>query len=257
MECWTLFVLACRALCSREVSLRQIQLGDALLEFCQRTQHIFGKEVITPNMHMHCHLKSCILDYGPLHSFWVYAFERYNGLLGSMPNNNRSIELQIMRENQVISQILPDECYDDFSPLFPRSDEAVGSLSLADTLMLDDPTLPFVDITFPKHYSRYVLSSTQKDYLRHLYSKMYSTSISALDLSSIYFKYSSIVVNGNVLGSNNSKSSSSSIVMSYWDDRLFGMSHSTAESTSGSRATRIDFLCKHVVNVNTIKCLVL
>ena len=59
-------------------------LGDALLlHFCRRTERIFG----TPNMHMHCHLRSYIKDYGPLHGFWCYSFERYNGILGSMPNN--------------------------------------------------------------------------------------------------------------------------------------------------------------------------
>ena len=91
-ECWRHFVLACRALSSKELTSHQIQLGDALLlQFCRRTERIFGKESITPNMHMHCHLKACILNYGPLHGFWLYAFERYNGLLGAIPNNKRSV----------------------------------------------------------------------------------------------------------------------------------------------------------------------
>ena len=48
-------------------------------------------------MHMHARLKGCIEDYGPVHSFWVFAFERYNGILESLPNNNRCIEPQIMQ----------------------------------------------------------------------------------------------------------------------------------------------------------------
>ena len=55
---------------------------------------------------MHSHLYDCIKDFGPLHGFWCYAFERYNGILGSMPNNNCCIEGQLMsrflRENQVL-----------------------------------------------------------------------------------------------------------------------------------------------------------
>ena len=47
-------------------------------------------------MHMHCHLRSCMEDYGPLHNFWIFAFERYNGILGNIPNNNRCIELQMI-----------------------------------------------------------------------------------------------------------------------------------------------------------------
>lgn len=95
-ECWRHFVLACRILCSRQLNIDQIMLGDALLlRFCRRTERIFGWQCVTPNMHLHCHLRSCIVDYGPLQGFWCYAFERYNGILGSMPNNNRSIEIQL------------------------------------------------------------------------------------------------------------------------------------------------------------------
>lgn len=72
-------------------------IGDALLlQFCRRTERMFGKCCITPNMHMHCHLRKCTEDYGPLHGYWLYAFERYNGILGAMPNNKKSIEIQLM-----------------------------------------------------------------------------------------------------------------------------------------------------------------
>jgi len=73
-----------------------MRLADALLlQFCKRTERMYGKH-ITPNMHIHSHLKDCILDYGPLHGFWLFAFEHFSGPLGSLPNNNRSIELQLM-----------------------------------------------------------------------------------------------------------------------------------------------------------------
>ena len=108
LECWRHFVLACRVLCCKSLSNDQVKLGDALLlQFCRRTENLFGSQYITPNMHLHCHLHDCILDYGPLHGFWCYAFERYNGILGAMPNNKRSIETQLMqrflRENQILS----------------------------------------------------------------------------------------------------------------------------------------------------------
>ena len=28
--------------------------------------------------------------------FWLFSFERYNGMLGSIPTNNRNIEVQLM-----------------------------------------------------------------------------------------------------------------------------------------------------------------
>ena len=74
------FVLACRLLCSKELTAYSVQLSNALpLQFCKKAEHLYGKGFVTPNMHMHMYLKSCVLDYGPLHGFWLFAFERYSG----------------------------------------------------------------------------------------------------------------------------------------------------------------------------------
>ena len=97
LECWRHFVLACRKLSCKHLTRHDLVVGDALLmQFCRRYERLYGKDIITPNMHLHAHLKSCIEDYGPLHGFWLYAFERFNGILGSAPNNNRTIESQLM-----------------------------------------------------------------------------------------------------------------------------------------------------------------
>ena len=32
-----------------------------------------------------------------VYAFWLFSFERYNGILGSYKTNNRSIEIQLMR----------------------------------------------------------------------------------------------------------------------------------------------------------------
>ena len=71
-----------------------------LMHFCRRFGQLYGKEAITPNMHLHAHLCECIQDYGPIYSFWLFSFERYNGMLGNFPNNQRSIEIQLMRRFQ-------------------------------------------------------------------------------------------------------------------------------------------------------------
>ena len=49
-------------------------------------------------MHLHMHLRECLLDYGPPHTFWCFSFERYNGILGSYHTNKREIECQFMRK---------------------------------------------------------------------------------------------------------------------------------------------------------------
>ena len=46
-------------------------------------------DLVTPNMHLHGHLKECLLDDGPFHSFWCVSFERFNGVLSSFHTNNR------------------------------------------------------------------------------------------------------------------------------------------------------------------------
>jgi hypothetical protein len=89
IECWRHFVLACRYLCKKTLVETDITIADSLLlRFCARMEQLFGSSVITPNMHMHGHLSECVRDYGPLHAFWLFSFERYNGLLGAQPNNN-------------------------------------------------------------------------------------------------------------------------------------------------------------------------
>ena len=84
-------------------------------------------------MHMHCHLRACIEDYGPIHGFWLFAFERYNGVLGSMPTNNRSIEIQFMtrfiNENSILAYSLPDDFKDDFQSHFHQYVSARGSVA--------------------------------------------------------------------------------------------------------------------------------
>jgi hypothetical protein len=96
-ECWRHFVLASRLLCKPSPTTTDISIADKfLLQFCRRFETIYGDEAITPNMHMHGHLAECILEYGPMSSFWLFSFERYNGILGDQPTNNRSIELQLM-----------------------------------------------------------------------------------------------------------------------------------------------------------------
>ena len=66
LECWRHFVLGCRILCKQKLTADEIKLADALLlQFCRRVDRMYGQGVITPNMHLHCHLKDVILDFGP------------------------------------------------------------------------------------------------------------------------------------------------------------------------------------------------
>lgn len=91
LDCWRFFVLACRILCKRKLTRIEISLFDALLiKFCKRVQDIYGESAITPNMHVHGHLKEIVEGFGPVYAFWLFAYERYNGILEYQPNNNRA-----------------------------------------------------------------------------------------------------------------------------------------------------------------------
>jgi hypothetical protein len=81
LECWRKFGLACRRLCSRYISIGNAKVADRLLiDFCQKFGNLYGKDFVTPNMHLHGHLLDCILDFGPVYSFWLFSFERQNGI---------------------------------------------------------------------------------------------------------------------------------------------------------------------------------
>lgn len=106
-NCWMLFVQAVKLISGRILSLEELTKADALLvKFCQTFQELYKDKDCTPNMHMHLHLIESLTDYGPAHAFWLYAFERYNGILGSYHTNNMKVECQMMRrflENQLTS----------------------------------------------------------------------------------------------------------------------------------------------------------
>lgn len=62
------------------ISHREIEYGHlAMKDFLNKLESVWGPEIATPNMHMHLHIKECLLDYGPLYSFWCFPFERLNG----------------------------------------------------------------------------------------------------------------------------------------------------------------------------------
>lgn len=166
IECWRHFVLACRILSLRSISANEIVLADALLmQFCKRTERLYHNKVITPNMHMHAHIRACIEDYGPSPGFWLFPFERYNGILGSAPNNNRCIEVQLMNrfvmDTYIQSKELPEEYSDELRKCFsnPHDAKLVGSVS--DTICSAPMLSTGSDNTLPSHRSRYVLTELE------------------------------------------------------------------------------------------------
>ena len=98
-KCWTKFVHACILFCSVRLTPNIIrQAHTHIVEFCQEFQRLYGNAACTINMHLACHMSNCLEDFGPVHSFWCFAFERLKGQLGAIPTNNLSVEVQLMQK---------------------------------------------------------------------------------------------------------------------------------------------------------------
>ena len=108
-ECWCYFVEACQLVCQPIINTYQIvKSHDLLVRFCTTYEQLYGRERCTPNMHMSCHLKDIMLDYGPVHGFWCFSLERYNGVLEAMQKSWINPEKQLMQkflDLQIVSSI--------------------------------------------------------------------------------------------------------------------------------------------------------
>ena len=224
MECWRYFVLASRILSRRKLSQSLINLSDTLLmKFCRTVQDLYGEMAITPNLHMHAHLQQTVEDYGPAHGFWLFPYERCNGILGKQPNNNRAIESQLMerflRDNFAQSFNFPDEYRDEYRDEF-KSVVPVNDISSASVneCLLDVPP-----VQFPSRCSVGVLDEDDQLLLTSLYGKLHPDDCH-FTVNSMYYKYSSITLDGKTFHCCQCNSKSKSYVaMAEWDVALLGL----------------------------------
>ncbi len=113
-KCWLSYVRVCSLLSCRLIKQSDVNIADQYLQMFKKFEllHMYGSKFCTPNMHLHLHLRECLLDYRPSPSFWCFSFERYNGCLSSIQTNNRSVEQQFMqrflREQRIRSYPFPN-----------------------------------------------------------------------------------------------------------------------------------------------------
>ena len=193
-ECWRHFVLACRILCRNSISYDSLKLADALLiKFCKRVEILYGEEAITPNMHLHCHICEIVKDYGPVQEFWLFSFERYNGLMGNQPTNNRNIEPQLMkrflRDNFAFAFTFPAEFEQDFASLCSFNLPTRGSAMKAISCGSCD------SYNLPSHSTRSTLCNDDLQHVALLYSRLKKSS-QTIHANSVFIKYASITISG-------------------------------------------------------------
>ncbi|OAD65662.1 hypothetical protein PHYBLDRAFT_175843 [Phycomyces blakesleeanus NRRL 1555(-)] len=90
-ENWMFFVNACRFLTKPNVSEDDVQSAHIALEkFGKGCERLYSKDLLSPNMHLHLHLRDTIKDFGPVYGYWLFSFERYNSVLKNINTNRRS-----------------------------------------------------------------------------------------------------------------------------------------------------------------------
>lgn len=131
-------------------------------------------------MHLHLHLRECFYDYGPPHAFWCYAFERYNGMLGNFPNNQKNIEPQLMKKCLILQELhskgFPSEgkCFLTGGLMMSMKENVIGIMNLATASM--DEGLNFSMTGYEKvlpPFKNIVLTSDMVASLQLMYKLIY------------------------------------------------------------------------------------
>ena len=219
-HCWQAFVLACHLLCQKDLPILDLQKADLLLlKFCKDVERLYGKPSITPNMHLHAHLSECIKDYGSMCSFWLFSFERYNGILGNFPTNKKQIASQLMRrfifEVECSHFQLPSMFQDQFISFFQIASK--NSCLESETFYPLKNCYDLLHIDLPSSRRRVNLSNEDVQYMQNVYDKLYGSNAAKASNTAKLFK--TIYISNYSYGSLSlPKTHKSAYVMSSWAD---------------------------------------
>lgn len=217
-NCWQLFVKACYLLCRCTIILDQLHTAD---QFCKsfKQQFTLWKPI---NLHLHAHLSECILDYGPVYSFWLFPFECLNGVLGSFHTNCHDISLQLIRRfldtHEFGTHTWPVEYRDELSHVILRCVYNKGSLmqsSLEHLVRSTDlhvgnivePLPPVRESALEPHQQLSVLSS--------IHSAKMIESNDPMEVIPVFQRCGALKIGGVIIGSESGRHQPYLIVMVY------------------------------------------
>ena len=234
---WKLFVEAMHLYCQPIIPRSDLrQAHEKIMAFCREFVQLYSSKKTTCNIHLHSHLVENVLDYGPIYMTWLYPLERANGLIGSLCNNKRSIEIQLMRSflrQQVVSGFQMPETYSTiFTPLLPpntrsfkRQDvQSYPADFLTSMLNLSKGPLHICDLWFDQSAIEFLgkgcIAFLQDDFVQHLNTSL-STFIGqgnfdSCSLTGTFTKFFAIQYLGELYGSCNSRLDRSSQVLASW-----------------------------------------
>lgn len=259
MDCWRTFVLASRLLSLPSLSKEDISLADKLLlTFCQRFERLHGPSSVTPNMHMHGHLIECVKDFGPLSSFWLFSFERFNGLLGDLPTNNCLIEMQVMKRfvsDSFYLQLLSCNPTDssEANDLFKKviidhtlSFQSMKYQSSSTSKSTNTCTSGFKYVPGSKHTLAF-FNSVESEALSQVYCHLYA-SLSLADVEDIpqtYKKMLSVSINGQLINAGQYV-----FAKTVFDFESTPQEAQTVFTNTHNRPAKIDHFALHRFSVN-------
>ena len=211
-NCWHFFVKMCFLLCRRTITHEQLQEADHFLaQFWETFKHLYGADKCTINIHLHGHLTDCVQDFGPVYSFWCFAYERMNGVLGAYHTNNHHVSIQYMHrflDSKTYAPIFwPKEFASEYLPLLQHFTYKKGSLMQTTletelTMQIFTPLPPVFEIA---------LSQPQKQDLQPLFQKI----ITGQSFKTVLLcrQAKALTVGDFILGAKNSRHSQSSLVL--------------------------------------------
>ncbi|KAJ7834061.1 hypothetical protein B0H14DRAFT_2591119 [Mycena olivaceomarginata] len=97
---------ALKVLVAREITEVDLTESDRLIrEYCQELGELYGPEVIRPNHHYATHTARCVRNYGPLHEFWTFLFERLNKAGGELESSFFREFQRMVQQPRLLSQV--------------------------------------------------------------------------------------------------------------------------------------------------------
>jgi hypothetical protein len=83
-------VIAVKTATKRSVSAEQIERYEFYMtRYLKTLRDLYSDSHFVPNHHLSLHLPRCLRDFGPVHAWWSFPFERYNGVISRLNTNNK------------------------------------------------------------------------------------------------------------------------------------------------------------------------
>ena len=242
-KCWLLLVEVCKLLCQSTITRTEVvHAHQLILKFCITFQELYGNNACTPNMHMACHLKDCLLDYGPLQAFWCFSFERYNGALEGMSLSWLGPEKQMLTKFLTLQNLLysledsngndedfltlTQKCVQRFMSVKVHSSveqtTVEGAVVLCQTAQ-HTCNVSMLDCTSQKNHVvslplvKKVFSECEMQYLTEMYKVLYPPpEYDVVQPSRFYLEFKQVTINGETFISKKSRSQRSTAVVAHW-----------------------------------------